>query len=94
MHLEPSSTGIILEGHVVMEDIESYAQAICLMFVNMFKNRQMLLTSLQSANLCDMGTLFLSLKNNNSLKEATLHKVSGLVLLIYCETATVTQVKL
>ncbi|XP_041823986.1 uncharacterized protein LOC121628743 isoform X2 [Melanotaenia boesemani] len=32
LHLEPSSIGIILEGTVVMDDIESHDQAVCLMF--------------------------------------------------------------
>ncbi|KAI4896197.1 hypothetical protein NFI96_026432 [Prochilodus magdalenae] len=32
LHLEPSSIGIILEGSIVMDNIESHAQAICLTF--------------------------------------------------------------
>lgn len=32
LHLEPSSIGVILEGNLVMDDIESHAQAICLIF--------------------------------------------------------------
>ncbi|KAG8010355.1 hypothetical protein GBF38_014637, partial [Nibea albiflora] len=32
LHLEPSSIGIILEGNLVMDEIESHAQAICLIF--------------------------------------------------------------
>lgn len=30
--LEPSSTAIILEGIIVMDDIESHAQAFCILF--------------------------------------------------------------
>ncbi|XP_030576891.1 uncharacterized protein LOC115774024 [Archocentrus centrarchus] len=32
LHLEPSSIGIILEGTIVMDDIKSHDQAICLIF--------------------------------------------------------------
>ncbi|KAI4876908.1 hypothetical protein NFI96_030220, partial [Prochilodus magdalenae] len=32
LHLEPSSIGIILEGSIVIDNIESHAQAICLTF--------------------------------------------------------------
>uniref|UniRef100_A0A3Q3ERP0 Uncharacterized protein n=1 Tax=Kryptolebias marmoratus TaxID=37003 RepID=A0A3Q3ERP0_KRYMA len=32
LHLEPSSIGIILEGTIVMDDIESHDQAVCITF--------------------------------------------------------------
>lgn len=36
LHLEPSSIAIILEGNIVMNDNESHAQAICLIFGLMY----------------------------------------------------------
>ena len=32
LHLEPSSISIILEGNIVMDDLQNHAQAICLTF--------------------------------------------------------------
>ncbi|KAK3542099.1 hypothetical protein QTP86_014016 [Hemibagrus guttatus] len=51
LHLEPSSTGIILEGNITMDGIENQPQAICLTFGLMYalhlsnKNDEYLLTS-------------------------------------------------